>query len=104
MWNSVLSTPGAKYMCLDIKIFYLTATLDQYEYMKMPIASFPQWIIEQYDLEKHVYHVFIYLEMGRAVWELPQAEILANKLLRHHLLPHGYFECPNMPGLWKHKT
>ena len=25
MWNSVLSTEGAKYMCLDIKNFYLTA-------------------------------------------------------------------------------
>jgi hypothetical protein len=28
MWNSVLSTKGAKYMCLDIKNFYLTAPLD----------------------------------------------------------------------------
>jgi hypothetical protein len=71
--------------------------------MKMPIA-FPQWIIEQYDLNKHVYHGFIYLEMRRAVWGLPQAGILANKLLHCRLLPHGYFECPNMPGLWEHKT
>ena len=28
MWNSVLSNEGAKYMCLDIKNFYLTAPLD----------------------------------------------------------------------------
>jgi hypothetical protein len=28
MWNSVLSTKGAKYMRLDIKNFYLTAPLD----------------------------------------------------------------------------
>ncbi len=28
MWNSVLSTEGAKYMCLDIKNFYLTAPLN----------------------------------------------------------------------------
>jgi hypothetical protein len=41
MWNSVLSTEGAKYMCLDIKTFYLSAPLDQFEYMKMPIALFP---------------------------------------------------------------
>jgi hypothetical protein len=40
-WNSVLSTPNAGYMCLDIKIFYLSATLDRYEYMKMPIGLFP---------------------------------------------------------------
>jgi hypothetical protein len=104
MWNSILSTPGAKYTCLDMKSYYLTAALDQYEYMKMPIASFPQWIIEQYVLNKQVHRGFIYLEMRCAVWGLPQAGILANKLLHHRLLPHGYFECSNMPGLWKHKT
>jgi hypothetical protein len=81
MWNSILNTPGAQYMCLDIKNFYLTSALNHYEYMKLPIASFLQWIIEQYDLNKHVYHGFIYLEMCQAVWGLPQAEILANKLL-----------------------
>jgi hypothetical protein len=32
--------------------------------------------------------------MCRAVWGLPQVGIL----------PHGYFECPNTPGLWKHTT
>jgi hypothetical protein len=41
--------------------------------------------------------------MRRAVWGLPQAGILANKLLRRRLLPNGYFECPNTPGLWKHE-
>jgi hypothetical protein len=40
--------------------------------------------------------------MRRAVWGLPQAGILANKLLRGRLLPHGYYECANTPGLWKH--
>jgi hypothetical protein len=104
MWNSILSTPGAKYMCLDIKNFYLTAPLDRYKYMKMPIALFPEWIVEQYNLNKYVYNSFIYLEMQRAVWGLLQAGILADKLLRQRLLPHGYFECANMPGLWKQKT
>jgi hypothetical protein len=28
MWNSVLSTDDAKYICLDIKNFYLSAPLD----------------------------------------------------------------------------
>jgi hypothetical protein len=51
MWNSVLSTEGAKYMCLDIKNFYLTAPLDRYEYMKMPLSLFPSWIREQYNLD-----------------------------------------------------
>jgi hypothetical protein len=44
LWNSVLSTEGSKYMCLDIKNFYLMAALDYYEYMKIPLALFPEWI------------------------------------------------------------
>ncbi len=107
MWNSVLSTTGANYMCLYIKNSYLTAPLDRFEYMKMPINLFPEWIGKQYKLMKYVLNVlngFIYLEMRRAVWGLPQAGILANKLLRRCLLPHGYYECNNTPGLWKHET
>jgi len=38
------------------------------------------------------------------VWGLPQAGILANKLLRKRLKPHGYYECINTPGLWQHAT
>jgi hypothetical protein len=41
MWNSVISTAGAQYMCLDIKNFYLSAPLDRYKYMKMPLNLFP---------------------------------------------------------------
>jgi hypothetical protein len=41
--------------------------------------------------------------MRHAVWVLPQAGILANKLLQKQLLPHGYYKCANTPSLWKHK-
>ena len=104
MWNSVISTAGARYMCLDIKNFYLSAPLDRYKYMKMPLNLFPNWIAKQYDLKQHALNGYIYLEMRRAVWGLPQASILANKLLRQRLLPHGYYKCNNTPGLWKHTT
>jgi hypothetical protein len=57
MWNSILSTEGAKYMCLDIKNFYLTTPLDRFEYMRMPIALFPEWIIKQYNLCLKWFHL-----------------------------------------------
>ena len=95
---------GAKYMCLDIKNFYLTAPLDRYEYMKMPLSLFPSWTKEQYNLDTLAKNRFVYLEMRRAVWGLPQAGILANKLLQKRLLPHGYYECKHTPGLWQHLT
>jgi hypothetical protein len=42
--------------------------------------------------------------MRRAVWGLPQAGILANKLLIQKLAPFGYSECVNTPGLWVRET
>ncbi len=101
-WNSVLSSPKAQYMCLNIGNFYLTATLNRYEYMKMPINLFPLWIINQYNLNSKVVGGYIYLQMRKAIWGLPQAGILANKLLQKHLAPQGYYKCKNTPGLWKH--
>jgi hypothetical protein len=98
----MLSTPGAKYMCLDIKNFYLSVPLDQFEYMRIPFTLFLPWIIDQYALKDKVLNRHIYLEMHRAVWGLPQAGILANKLLKKRLAPHGYYECVHTPGLWMH--
>jgi hypothetical protein len=70
-WNSVISTKGARYMCLDIKNFYLTAALEYYEYMKIPLTLIPTWIVEQYNLNQHALHGFVHLSMQRAVWVLP---------------------------------
>ncbi len=91
-------------MCLDIENFYLSAPLNQYKYMKMPLDLFPNWTAKQYDLKQHALNSYIYLEMQQTVWGLPQAGIPANKILRQRLLPHGYYECNNTPGLWKHTT
>ncbi len=46
-WNSVISMSDARYMCLDIKN-YLTASLEYFEYMKIPLSLFPEWTQEQY--------------------------------------------------------
>jgi hypothetical protein len=103
LWNSVLSTCNTKYMCLDINKFYLTAALEYFKYMQMPLAVFPDWIKQLYQLDRHAHKGQIYLRLERAVWGLPQAGIFASKLLRTQLAPHGYYECSNTPGLWRHE-
>lgn len=45
LWNSVVSTPGAKFMGIDIKSFYLTSPLPRPEYMKMPLSVFPRHFV-----------------------------------------------------------
>jgi hypothetical protein len=91
-------------MCLDIKNFYLTAALDYYEYMKISLALFPEWIKKQHNPNTHARDGFVFLEIRRAVWGLPQAGILANKLLQKRLKPHEYYECVNTLGFWRHAT
>jgi hypothetical protein len=103
-WNSVVSTKKAKYMYLNIKKFYLTAALEYFEYMRIPLSYFPTWTVEQYNLIERAYKGYMYIEMRRAMWGLPQAGILANKCLWRKLAPFGYTECVNTPGLWKHET
>ena len=100
LWNSVLSTKGARHMCIDIKDFYLCAPMDRYEFMRMPISLFPKHIIKQYDLIKKLRNGFIYLETRRIIYGLPQAGMFANEYLEEKLPPHGYCKVPHTPGLW----
>jgi hypothetical protein len=91
-------------MCLDIKNFYLTAALEYFKYMKIPLALFPVRTIEQYNLQNLALDGWVYIKMRRAVWGLPQVGILANKRLRCKLAPFGYHESTNTPGLWWHES
>ena len=99
LWNSTISTKGAKYICIDIKCFYLNTPLDRFEYMRFPISMFPQHIIDQYNLMAHVLDGYIYVEIRKAIYGLPQAGILANKLLKKRLRLEGYYEVAHTPGL-----
>ncbi len=77
-------------MALDVGNFYLETPMDRYEYMKMPLSLFPQHTIDQYDLETRAKGGFVYLEIWKAVYGLPQAVMLANKQLKEYLAPTGY--------------
>jgi hypothetical protein len=102
--NSVISTEGARYAGVDIKNFYLGTPMERYEYMRLPIGILPDEIVEQYQLLSLVHNGHIYVEIRRGMYGLPQAGILAYKLLVKNLAHHGYAPCVHTPGLWKHRT
>ena len=89
-WNSVISTKGATYMCLDMENFYLTAKLEYFEHMKMPLSLFLLWKIKQYNLAEFGNKWLGTYQDEGAVWGLVQAGILANKRLCQKLVPFGY--------------
>ena len=104
LWNSTTSTKGVRFAGADIKNMYLNTPMDQYEYMQMPLALIPLDIIEHYNLREKALHGYVYIEIRRGMNGLPQAGILANKLLKTRLARHGYSEQPHTPGLWNHTS
>ena len=104
LFNSVLSTPEAKCFGIDLKDFYLGTPMDRYEYMRVPIWMLPDAIVEQYNLTDLFDDGFVYVEIRRGMYGLPQAGRLANDQLVAFLKPHGYAPCPLTHGLWRHTT
>ena len=77
MWNSVISTPGAKYACADVKNFYLMRPLDRFEYMRMRIDLIPQELIDLYNLGDKVKYDskgvgYVYMEIRKGMYGLLQ--------------------------------
>jgi Reverse transcriptase (RNA-dependent DNA polymerase) len=58
--------------------------------------------MNEYNLKTKVKNGTVLARIDKGMYGLPQAGILANKLLKQRLEPHGYCECMHTPGLWKH--
>jgi hypothetical protein len=102
LWNSTISTEGAKYMCLDIKNFYLGTAMYSFKYMRVAIKLIPQEIIVQYNLLPMVSDGHVYIEVQKGMYGLSQDGILANELLACCLYIHGYHQTKFTLGLWRH--
>ncbi len=103
--NSIISTPGAKFMTMDIKDFYLNTPMTRYKYMRLRIADIPEDVIKHYNLrDKATPNSYIYCEIQKGMYGLKQAGIIAQQLLGERLQKHGYRQSQTTPGLWKHDT
>ena len=71
--NSVISTPGAKYLSADIKYFSYSTPLLRFEYVRRGFNSIPEDIVTQYKLRKLGKDGFIYMEIRKGIRGLKQA-------------------------------
>ena len=78
--------------------------MDRFEYTRIPVKLIPKKFQKLYDMDHMNKNSYIYMQIERGMYGLPQAGILANKLLRKRLAPHGYYEVLHTPGLWKHTS
>ena len=102
LWNSVLSTPEARFFGLDVANFYLGTPMKRPEFMRLQYSVIPQEIKTAYKLDKLEQDGWVYVRIDRGMYGLPQAGILANELLTTRLTKAGYYACQFTPGLWRH--
>ncbi len=77
--------------------------MERYKYMCLWLDILPQEIIDKYNLTNIVdADEWVYVKIQKGIYGLPQAGILANKLLKKRLAIRGYYKCQHMPGLWHH--
>ena len=72
-------------MCADIAKFYINNPMNRYEYMKLPLDIITEELIQQCNLRNLAHKGFVYMEIQKGMYGLPQAGKIANGELKLHL-------------------
>ena len=105
VFNSVVSTPGARCILDDIKNYIFNNILPEPEFMCIPLKIIPQEIIDAYNLTEIVNNQgWIYMRIKKGMHGLKQAWITANQELVIHKSPFGYQPVHHTSGLCFHDS
>ena len=89
--NSVISTPEAKFMTKNIVNFYLNTPLKRYKYLLLKLEDIPEDVRKEYKLKENVTtEGWVYVNVCRGIYGLPQAGLIVQELLAIRLDTHGY--------------
>ena len=89
VFNIVLSRPGAKFITFDICNFYLQTPLNRPEYVRVRLSDIPDEFVQENNLLAYTPDGWVYFEIRRGVYSLPQSGMLSNKLLEQRLNKAG---------------
>jgi hypothetical protein len=90
--NSVISTNNAKFMTIDIKDFYLNTSMEHPEFVRLKLSDIPDTIIDLYKLHDIAQDGHVFVRIQKGMYGLPQAGIIAQKLLEQCLRANGYHQ------------
>jgi hypothetical protein len=78
-------------MAMDFSNFYLMTPLHRAKFIQIKLSDILDEVINKYKLrEKAIKNGSIYISAKCGMYGLPQAGLLANKLLEMRLNKHGY--------------
>ena len=87
---------------MDVKNFYLNMPFYQYKYMRIKLDIIPDKVIKACGLWDLDTDGWVYIEIQKGMYRLPQAGLLVNKCLSKHLDKKVYYPFQNTPELWWH--
>jgi hypothetical protein len=107
--NSTISTPGTKFLGINLANFYLYTPMPNPKYMRLCLDIIPDEIISHYNLCNIVTpDSWVCIKIWKGMCGLPQAGILANQLLKmpchQRVLPMPTYTWSLAPRLAKHHS
>ena len=90
-------------MTIDINDFQLNTPMARYKYMRLKLCDIPEEVTKHYNLATKLKNDgYVYTEISRGMYGIPQSGLLAQQLLEKRLNAEGYNQDTIMPGLWAH--
>ena len=84
-------TSNAKLMTMYVRYFYFNAPMARSEYICLKLSNLPESVVQQYNPEvKATKDGYIHVEIRHGMYGLPQANIIAQKLLKKRPNKKGY--------------
>ena len=75
----------------------------RYEYLRLKLTNLPEDVIGKYGIQdKATSEGFVYVEIHKGMYGLPQAGLLAHEFLEQIFQKHGYKQSKVTPGFWTH--
>ncbi|KAL7483745.1 hypothetical protein ACHAW6_009387 [Cyclotella cf. meneghiniana] len=92
-------------MTEDINFFYLNTLFKRFEYLKLRLTNLKEDVSAYYKLqEKTTPDGFVYFEVRKGMYGLPQAGLLVQEWLEKRLNENGFTQLKFTPGLGTHAS
>ena len=65
--NSAISDVKSRYMCMDIKGFYLNNQMDRDKYILIQLSMIPQEFVEKYNLKEKAHNGYTYARVTKGM-------------------------------------
>ena len=102
--NSAISDVKSRYMCMDVKYFYLNNQIDREEYIMIQISMIPQEFVDKYNFIEKLNNIYFFARVTKGMYGIPQAGWIAHDDLVKRLEPYRYHTSSKNTGLWKHNS